>query len=163
MVRHLFVFFSHKPVCVDTPFGQVSCGKNKIDSFSLRGIFGSVSVINIYKAEIEQHLHDRVVDLSFSRLGREQAIQVHLTDDALRVTVTFRIVVEPQQVVELASRGLGLAFGAGAGFAAGFAWVAASFGVNYLFEAKSCKLFLVNGGYHTVQFTVMGAILGVWP
>lgn len=56
----------------------------------------------------------------------------------------------------------GLAFGAGAGFAAGFAWVAASFGVNYLFEAKSFKLFLVNGGYHTVQFTVMGAIIGVW-
>lgn len=28
--------------------------------------------------------------------------------------------------------------------------------LNYLFERKSMTLFLVNGGYHTVQFTLMG-------
>jgi hypothetical protein len=32
-----------------------------------------------------------------------------------------------------------------------------------LFEHKSLKLFLVNGGYHTVQFTVIGLVLGLWP
>ena len=48
------------------------------------------------------------------------------------------------------------------GFCAGLCWVAASFGINYLFERKSFGLFLVNGGYHTVQFTLFGLILGLW-
>ena len=48
------------------------------------------------------------------------------------------------------------------GFIAGLCWVASSFGINYLFERKSLTLFLVNGGYHTVQFTVIGLVLGLW-
>ena len=56
----------------------------------------------------------------------------------------------------------GVGFATSAGFAAGLCWVAASFGINYLFERKSCTLFLVNGGYHTVQFTVFGLVLGLW-
>ena len=55
-----------------------------------------------------------------------------------------------------------LGFAAGAGLAAGLCWVAASFGVNYLFERRSLRLFLINGGYHTLQFTVFGLVLGVW-
>lgn len=49
-----------------------------------------------------------------------------------------------------------------AGLAAGAAWVATSFGINYLFEAKSLRLFLINAGYHVAQFAAMGAILGLW-
>jgi hypothetical protein len=48
------------------------------------------------------------------------------------------------------------------GFCAGLAWVAASFGINYLFEHKPLSLWLVNGGYHTLQFTLYGLILGLW-
>lgn len=55
-----------------------------------------------------------------------------------------------------------LAFGLLAGAAAGFGWVGLSFGVTYLFERKSLRLFFINAGYHGVAFTVMGAILGVW-
>ena len=55
----------------------------------------------------------------------------------------------------------GLAFGVAAGFAAGLFWVAGAFGVNYLFEQRSLKLWLINGGYNVVTFTVFGAILGV--
>jgi hypothetical protein len=55
-----------------------------------------------------------------------------------------------------------MALGLGAGFSAGLCWVAASLGINYLFERKSLKLWLINGGYHTLQFTAMGAILGAW-
>ena len=54
------------------------------------------------------------------------------------------------------------AFGLFAGAAAGFGWVALSFGVTYLFERKSLRLFLINAGYHGVAFTLMGAILGAW-
>ena len=53
-------------------------------------------------------------------------------------------------------------FGAAAGFTAGLCWVANSFGINYLFEKKGLKLFLVNGGYHTIQYTLIGLILGLW-
>lgn len=55
-----------------------------------------------------------------------------------------------------------LSFGAFAGAAAGFGWVALSFGVTYLFERKSLCLFFINAGYHGVAFTLMGAILGAW-
>jgi len=42
-------------------------------------------------------------------------------------------------------------------------WVASSFGINYLFERKSLKLFLINGGYHTFQFTIIGLALALLP
>ena len=54
------------------------------------------------------------------------------------------------------------AFATAAGFAAGLCWVAGSFGINYLFEQRSLKLFLINGGYHTLQYTLIGLILGLW-
>jgi hypothetical protein len=57
-------------------------------------------------------------------------------------------------------RDMGLQFGAATGFAAGAGWVAASFGISYLFEQRPFKLWLINGGYHTLQFTLYGAILG---
>lgn len=47
------------------------------------------------------------------------------------------------------------------GFGIGLAWVATSFGVNYLFESKSLKLWLINAGYHTVQFTIYGLVFGL--
>ena len=55
----------------------------------------------------------------------------------------------------------GLGFALGAGVAAGLCWVAASFGINYLFEKKSLKLFAINGGYHTAQFALYGLVLGL--
>ncbi|HRK64176.1 MAG TPA: DUF1761 domain-containing protein [Terricaulis sp.] len=57
---------------------------------------------------------------------------------------------------------LDAATGALYGFTAGLCWVTASFGINYLFERKSLQLFLINGGYHTLQFTLIGAILGAF-
>lgn len=55
-----------------------------------------------------------------------------------------------------------LMFGVGAGFSAGLCWVATSFGINYLFERKPMSLFAINAGYHTLQFTLIGLILGLW-
>lgn len=48
------------------------------------------------------------------------------------------------------------------GLCAGLCWVSAAFGINYLFERKPLSLFLINGGYHTLQFTLIGAILGAF-
>lgn len=55
-----------------------------------------------------------------------------------------------------------LGFGVFAGAAAGFGWVALAFGITYLFERRSLRLFFINAGYHAVAFTMMGAILGAW-
>jgi hypothetical protein len=55
-----------------------------------------------------------------------------------------------------------LKLGLGAGFSAGLCWVASSFAINYLFERRSLRLFFINGGYHTLQFTLYGLVLGLW-
>jgi hypothetical protein len=55
-----------------------------------------------------------------------------------------------------------LGFALGAGSSAGLCWVAASLGINYLFERRPLKLFLINGGYFTLQFTLYGLVLGLW-
>lgn len=54
------------------------------------------------------------------------------------------------------------AFGGFAGFMVGLIWIGFAFGVNYLYEMRSFKLFLINAGYNTVIFTLMGIILGAW-
>ena len=55
-----------------------------------------------------------------------------------------------------------LAFGAMAGFLAGFGWAAMGIGIVSLFERRSLGYVLINGGYLTVALTVMGVILGAW-
>ena len=49
---------------------------------------------------------------------------------------------------------LGLLVGAGI--------VATSFGINYQFGNRSTKLWLIDGGYHTLQFLIYGLIIGLW-
>tara|TARA_R110002050_G_scaffold43791_2_gene104633 strand:+ start:809 stop:1216 length:408 start_codon:yes stop_codon:yes gene_type:complete len=53
-------------------------------------------------------------------------------------------------------------FGMIAGFMAGFGWLALAIGIIALFENRSLKYILINGGYMVLAFTVMGAILGAW-
>lgn len=55
-----------------------------------------------------------------------------------------------------------LPFAIGAGASAGLCWVAASFGISYLFERRSFRLFCINGAYHSLQFTLYGVVLGLW-
>lgn len=44
----------------------------------------------------------------------------------------------------------------------GLGFVAASFGINYAFAGNSFKLWLVDAGYHVVQFVLFGVVLGLW-
>jgi len=44
----------------------------------------------------------------------------------------------------------------------GACFVGASFGINYRFAQRSATLFAIDAGYHTLQFTVFGLILGLW-
>ena len=62
----------------------------------------------------------------------------------------------------LASPDTDLPFGMLAGFLAGFGWVALSLAVIGLFERRSWKYMLINGGYLVVAFVLMGTVLGAW-
>jgi hypothetical protein len=55
-----------------------------------------------------------------------------------------------------------IAWGATAGFLAGFGWVAMGIGIVSLFERRPWSYVAVNGGYLTVALVLMGAILGAW-
>ena len=44
----------------------------------------------------------------------------------------------------------------------GLAWVAMSFGINYAFAQRSLKLWLIDAGYHVLQFTLYGLVIGLW-
>ena len=51
--------------------------------------------------------------------------------------------------------------GAAYGASAGLCWVAASFGINYLFAQRPMALWLIDGGYSTLMFTLFGVLLRV--
>jgi uncharacterized membrane protein len=55
-----------------------------------------------------------------------------------------------------------MAWGATAGFLTGFGFCAVIFTIIALFEQRSWKYILINGGYITVYFTLIGFILGLW-
>ena len=47
------------------------------------------------------------------------------------------------------------------GLALGLAWVATSIATNYLFERRSGRLLLINGGYHAIRFGLIGLAFGL--
>ena len=72
---------------------------------------------------------------------------------ALTAAVAFAIMLGPAPLLADALRG---------GIVAGLAYVAMAFGINYAFAGRSVRLWLIDGGYHTLQFTLYGLILGAW-
>lgn len=55
-----------------------------------------------------------------------------------------------------------LTWGITAGVLAGLGWATLGLGVIALFEQRPWSYLLVNGGYLTVSFAAMGAVLGAW-
>lgn len=53
-------------------------------------------------------------------------------------------------------------FGIMAGAFTALTFIGTSIGINYLFERKSLKLWLINVSYTLVTYIIMGAILGAW-
>lgn len=48
------------------------------------------------------------------------------------------------------------------GLLLGLFWIATAYGVTYLFEQRSIRLWLINAGYYVVLYAVMGLIIGAW-
>lgn len=74
----------------------------------------------------------------------------------------FALIMAANLAAFLAEPKTTVAWGATAGFLAGFGWVALSIATIALFERRPWKYVLINGGYMTVSFVVMGLILGGW-
>ena len=47
------------------------------------------------------------------------------------------------------------------GVAVGLIWVSGAIGTIYLFERRTIRLWLINAGYHTARFAIIGAVFGV--
>ena len=58
--------------------------------------------------------------------------------------------------------GVTLGFAIGAAVAAGLGWATLSLWIVSLFERRPFSYILINGGYLTVGFALMGLILGLW-
>jgi len=74
----------------------------------------------------------------------------------------FFLIMSANLSAFLASPETTLTFGILAGFLAGFGWVALGLAVIALFERRSWKYMLINGGYMVTAFIIMGALLGGW-
>jgi len=48
------------------------------------------------------------------------------------------------------------------GLILGIGILSTAYGVTYLFEQRSLRLFMINAGYNVVLFAIMGAIIGGW-
>jgi hypothetical protein len=72
---------------------------------------------------------------------------------SLVAAACFAVVLGPQPALSTAL---------GYGLLAGGGMVAASFGINYQFANRSLIQWLIDGGYHTVQFLLFGLVLGLW-
>ena len=74
----------------------------------------------------------------------------------------FSLIMALNLAMFLAGPETNAVWGMTAGALAGFGWVAMAIAVVGLFENKSWTYILINGGYMTVAFVVMGAIIGAW-
>lgn len=78
------------------------------------------------------------------------------------ISLVFSLLMSANLALFLNAPETTASWGATAGFLAGFGWVALGIGVVALFEMRTWKYVLINGGYMTVAFTIMGTILGAW-
>lgn len=74
----------------------------------------------------------------------------------------FSLVMAYNLAAFLGDPGTTAQWGLTAGFLAGFGWVALGIAMISTFEQRSWKYILINGGYMTVSFVLMGLILGAW-
>ena len=78
------------------------------------------------------------------------------------LSLVFSVIMAANLAAFLAEPKTTASWGATAGFLAGFGWVALSIATIALFERRSWQYVLINGGYMTVSFVIMGLSIGAW-
>jgi hypothetical protein len=78
------------------------------------------------------------------------------------ITLLISVIISYNLAFFLGDAKTDMIWGTTAGFLAGFGFSALIFSVVALFEQRSLKYILINGGYITTYFTLIGFILGTW-
>jgi hypothetical protein len=94
-------------------------------------------------------------------LGKSQAELLEGFNPALTYGLTFLLALASAYgfgavFAPVGSPATGLAMGA----VVGLVWVGASIATNDLFQRSSLALWLINAGYHTVRFMLVGLVFG---
>lgn len=96
--------------------------------------------------------------------------EVGLTEDAVNnanMAMTFGMTFVLQIIAAIAmsaflGEGSNWMEGLHTGLWIGIFWVATAYGVTYLFEQRSMRLWLINAGYYVVLYAMMGTIIGAF-
>jgi len=99
--------------------------------------------------------------MTVNNLNNEQLAKSN-TAKIFGLAFVFAVIMAANLAAFLAEPKTTATWGATAGFLAGFGWVALGIATIALFERRSAKYVLINGGYMTVAFVLMGLILGAW-
>lgn len=103
--------------------------------------------------------------------GRAWQEENKLTDEQMKqhnmakifgLSFLFSLIMAYNLAFFLGDPSIDLARGTLYGFLTGFGWVAMAVFIISLFERKTWRYMIINGGYMIVAFTVMGGILGAW-
>jgi hypothetical protein len=94
--------------------------------------------------------------------------EIGLTEESIQsanMPLTFGLTFLLQAVAATAMSAIlgedsGWLAGLRTGLCIGVFWVATAYGVTYLFEQRSFRLWLINAGYYVVLFAVMGTVVG---
>lgn len=78
------------------------------------------------------------------------------------VSGLFSLIMAANLAAFLNFEGITLSFAVGAALASGLGFATMGLGIVALFERRSAAYILINGGYLTVAFVVMGLIIGAW-
>jgi len=78
------------------------------------------------------------------------------------LSFVFSLIMAANLAAFLADPKTNTVWGATAGLLAGLGWVTLGIAIITLFERRSWRYVAINGGYMTVAFVLMGAILGAW-
>jgi len=99
--------------------------------------------------------------LSETKLSEEQLAKQNPAK-TYGLAFLFSLVISYNLAFFLGDANTTAAWGATAGFLAGFGWSTLIFAIIALFEQRSWKYIFINGGFITVYFTLIGFILSVW-
>jgi len=99
--------------------------------------------------------------MSVNQLNQEDLAKSNMAK-IFSLAFVFALVMAINLAAFLAEPKTNASWGATAGFLAGFGWVTLGIATISLFERRSLKYVLINGGYMTVSFVLMGLILGAW-
>jgi hypothetical protein len=99
--------------------------------------------------------------LKENKLTEEQLKQINPAR-VYGITLLLSLVMSYNLAFFLGDEKTDMLWGTTAGFLTGFGFAAMIFTVVALFELRSWKYILINGGFITAYFTLIGFILGTW-